>query len=132
MKLTCVQMINDYNAIKDLSERKLPFRLSLLVSRNLVTLQKEYDFYMEQERKFAWEYLVIDKDTMQVVQSAPGIFKIQEGKEEECLKSRQELDNFEFEVEIRKLPALLLEPFDFTPAQLAAIDFMIEEEEEHE
>lgn len=54
MKLTCVQMINAYNAIKDLSERKLPFRLSLLVSRNLVTLQKEYDFYMEQERKFAW------------------------------------------------------------------------------
>ena len=127
MKLTCVQMINAYNAIKDLSEQKLPFRLSLLVSRNLVTLQKEYDFYMEQERKFALEYLVIDKDTMQIVQSAPGIFKIQKGKEEECLKSRQELD-----VEIRKLPVLLLEPFDFTPAQLAAIDFMIEEEEEHE
>lgn len=66
MELTCMQMIDAYNTIKDLSEQKLPFKLSLLVSRNLATLQKEYDFYMEQERKFVFEYLIIDQVTGQI------------------------------------------------------------------
>jgi hypothetical protein len=55
-----MQMIDAYNTIKDLSEQKLPFKLSLLVSRNLSALQKEYEFYIEQEKKFVFEYLVID------------------------------------------------------------------------
>ena len=52
MELTCMQLVDAYNTVKELSEQKLPFKLSLLVSRNLAALQKEYDFYMEQERKF--------------------------------------------------------------------------------
>ena len=60
MELTCMQLVDAYNTVKELSEQKLPFKLSLLVSRNLAALQKEYDFYMEQERKFVLEYLIID------------------------------------------------------------------------
>ena len=48
------------------------------------------------------------------------------------MKAREALDNFIINVEIRKIPISMLEPFEFTPAQLLAIDFMIEEEEEHE
>ena len=132
MKLTCMQMIDAYNTIKDLSEQKLPFKLSLLVSRNLAALQKEYDFYMEQERKFVLEYLIIDQTTGQIKQVSPGVFAIQDGKYEECMKAREALDNFIMDIEIRKIPISMLEPFEFTPAQLLAIDFMIEEEEEHE
>jgi hypothetical protein len=36
------------------------------------------------------------------------------------------------DIEIQKIPISMLESFEFTPAQLLAIDFMIEEEEEHE
>lgn len=132
MELTCMQLVDAYNTVKELSEQKLPFKLSLLVSRNLAALQKEYDFYMEQERKFVLEYLIIDQDSGEIKQIQPGVFAIQDGKYEECMKAREALDNFIINVEIRKIPISMLEPFEFTPAQLLAIDFMIEEEEEHE
>ena len=132
MELTCMQLVDAYNTIKELSEQKLPFKLSLLVSRNLAALQKEYDFYMEQERKFVLEYLIIDQDSGEIKQIQPGVFAIQDGKYEECMKAREALDNFTINIEIRKIPISMLEPFEFTPAQLLAIDFMIEEEEEHE
>lgn len=132
MELTCIKMIDAYNTIKDLSEQKLPFKLSLLVSRNLAALQKEYDFYMEQEKKFVFEYLIVDQATGQIKQVQPGVFAIQDGKYEECMKAREALDNFIMNIEVRKIPISMLEPFEFTPAQLLAIDFMIEEEEEYE
>lgn len=132
MELTCMQLVDAYNTVKELSEQKLPFKLSLLVSRNLAALQKEYDFYMEQERKFVLEYLIIDQDSGEIKQIQPGVFAIQDGKYEECMKAREALDNFIVNIEIRKIPISMLEPFEFTPAQLLAIDFMIEEEEEHE
>ena len=132
MELTCMQLVDAYNTVKELSEQKLPFKLSLLVSRNLAALQKEYDFYMEQERKFVLEYLIIDQDSGEIKQIQPGVFAIQDGKYEECMKAREALDNFIINIEIRKIPISMLEPFEFTPAQLLAIDFMIEEEEEHE
>ena len=127
MELTCMQLVDAYNTVKELSEQKLPFKLSLLVSRNLAALQKEYDFYMEQERKFVLEYLIIDQDSGEIKQIQPGVFAIQDGKYEECMKAREALDNFIINIEIRKIPISMLEPFEFTPAQLLAIDFMIEE-----
>ena len=132
MELTCMQLVDAYNTVKELSEQKLPFKLSLLVSRNLAALQKEYDFYMEQERKFVLEYLIIDQDSGEIKQMQPGVFAIQDGKYEECMKAREALDNFIVNIEIRKIPISMLENIEFTPAQLAAIDFMIEEEEEHD
>ena len=60
------------------------------------------------------------------------VLPTKEGKYEECLKAREALDNFEVDIEIRKIPISMLENIEFTPAQLAAIDFMIEEEEEHD
>lgn len=130
MKLNFMQIVDAYNVVKELSEKKLPFRLSLLVSRSLTALQKEYDFYMDREREFALEYLIINPETGELEQVQPGVFRIQDGKQEDCMKARQELDTFEVECDLRKIPASMLENFEFTPAQLVAIEFMIEEDEE--
>jgi len=130
MKLNFAKLSEAYSVVKEISEQKLPFRLSLLISRNLAALQQEYDFYIDQERKFATEYLVIDQETGEFEQSQPGVFRIQEGKQEDCFKARQELDNFEAEFDIRKIPVSMLENFEFTPAQLLAIEFMIDDESE--
>lgn len=132
MQLKLMQAANAHEAIKDLAEKKLPFKLSLLISRNLAALEKEYEFYLEQERKFVLEYLVVDPKTGLIEQSQEGFFRIQDGKSEECAKARKALDDFMIDIEIQKIPISMLESFEFTPAQLLAIDFMIEEEEEHE
>lgn len=129
MKLNFAKLSEAYSVVKEISEQKLPFRLSLLMSRNLAALQKEYDFYVEQERKFALEYLIINQETGELEQMKPGVFRVQEGKHEECLKARQALDSFEAEFDIRKIPMSMLENLEFTPAQLLAIEFMIEEDD---
>lgn len=132
MKIFNKQAYDAYNVLQELVNVKLPFKVSLIISRNLKTLQKESEFYIEQEQNFVRDYLEVDPETGMLIQSAPGIFKIQEGKQDECFKAREALDNFEIEVDIKKIPLDAIENVDFTPAQLMAIEFLIEEDEDND
>lgn len=132
MKIFSRQAHDSYVILQELANTKLPFKVSLIISRNLKILQKESEFYIEQEQTFVRDYLEFDSETGELIQSAPGVFKIQEGKVEECYKARQDLDNFEVEIELKKIPLSALENVDFTPAQLMAIEFMIEEDEDND
>lgn len=130
MKILSRQAHESYLILQELANTKLPFKVSLIISRNLKILQKESEFYIEQEQNFVRDYLEFDSETGELIQTEPGVFKIQDGKVEECYKARQDLDNFEVEVELKKIPLSALETVDFTPAQLMAIEFMIEEDDE--
>lgn len=132
MKILSRQAHESYLILQELANTKLPFKVSLIISRNLKILQKESEFYIEQEQAFVRDYLEFDSETGELIQSEPGVFKIQEGKVEECYKARQDLDNFEVEIELKKIPLSALENVDFTPAQLMAIEFMIEEDEDND
>ena len=132
MKILSRQAHESYLILQELANTKLPFKVSLIISRNLKSLQKESEFYIEQEQAFVRDYLEFDSETGELIQTEPGVFKIQDGKVEECYKARQDLDNFEVEVELKKIPLSALENVDFTPAQLMAIEFMIEEDEDND
>ena len=132
MKILSRQAHESYLILQELANTKLPFKVSLIISRNLKILQKESEFYIEQEQTFVRDYLEFDSETGELIQTEPGVFKIQEGKVEECYKARQDLDNFEVEIELKKIPLSALENVDFTPAQLMAIEFMIEEDEDND
>lgn len=132
MKLLSKQTHDAYMTLQELANIKLPFKVSLIISRNLKVLQKESEFYIEQEQNFVRDYLEFDADTGNLIESAPGVFKIQEGKAEECYKARTDLDAFEVDVDIKKIPLDAIENIELTPVQLMAIEFMIEEEEEHD
>lgn len=132
MKILSRQTHEAYTTLQELANIKLPFKVSLIISRNLKTLQKESEFYIEQEQNFVRDYLEFDPETGMLIESAPGVFKIQEGKAEECYKAREDLDAFEVDVDIKKIPLDAIENVELTPAQLMAIEFMIEEEEEHD
>lgn len=114
--------------LESLQDAKMPFKLSMIVAKNLAMLKKEEEFYIDQERKFALEYLKFDAEKQEFVQNAPGVFAIQEGKEEECRKARQDLNDFTAELELRKIPLTLIEDMEFTPKQLIALEMLIEEE----
>ena len=62
------------------------------------------------------------------IQQDNNSFKIKDGLVEECIEARNELNNFEIEVNLRTIPAHLLEDMEFTPKQLAALEMLIEEE----
>lgn len=128
MTLNYTQINSLIEGFESLQDAKMPFKLSMIVAKNLAMLKKEEEFYIDQERKFAMEYLKFDAEKQEFVQNAPGVFAIQEGKEEECRKARQDLNDFTAELELRKIPLALIEDMEFTPKQLLALEMLIEEE----
>lgn len=129
MYLNFIQIGNILHACKELQEVKMPFKLSLILAKNIATLQNEYDFYIDREREFALKYLEIDEKTQQFKQISEGVFKIKEGLEEECQEARNELNNFSIDINLRMIPISLIENMDLTPAQVSGLELIIEEEE---
>lgn len=128
MTLNYNQIDTLINGLESLQDAKVPFKLGMIITKNLSALKKEEEFYIEQERKFALEYLQFDAEKQEFVQNAPGVFAIQQGKEEECRKAREDLNEFTAELELRKIPLTLIENMEFTPKQLLALEMLIEEE----
>ena len=114
---------------KELQEIKMPFKLSLILAKNISILQNEYDFYIEREREFALKYLEIDEETKQFKQISEGIFKIKDGLEQECQEARQELNEFTVDINLRMIHISLIENMDLTPAQVSGLELIIKEEE---
>lgn len=128
MEMNFQQLYTLNETLKELQETKVPFKFGLIIAKNLNLLEEEINFYIEQERKFAMEYLVINEETGELESTAPGVFKIKEGMEEECQKARTELDNFVSKIDLRTIPSSLIENMEFTPKQISALEIIIEEE----
>ena len=128
MKMNFNTMNGLINALNELQETKIPFKLGLIIAKDLSALNKEQEFYVEQERNFATKYLETDENG-QFVQDQPGAFKIKEGLEQECRDARKALDEFEIDIDLKKIPVELIESLDFTPKQLIALEAIIEEGE---
>ena len=128
MKINNVQLGALRDTFIQIKDQKMPFKLALILAKNLAILDKEYEFYIEREREFALKFLEIDPLTGKLIESAPNVIKIKSGMEEECKIAREDLDAFENELDLHMIPMTLLENLEFTPAQLAALECLIEEE----
>ena len=127
MDLNFTQISGLTEALGALKDKALPFKLSLIIAKDLALLAKETEFYIEQERKFAMDYLQRNEDGT-FVQESEGVFKIIEGKEEECRAAREELDKFTTDIDLRTIPLSLIENLELTPKQVGALELIIEEE----
>ena len=127
MKLNFIQVTEMLSVCEELKETKMPFKLSLILAKNISMLKEEQNFYIEREREFATKYLDTDENGY-FIQQDNNSFKIKDGLIEECMEARNELNNFEVEVNLRTIPVHLLENMEFTPKQLAALEMLIEEE----
>lgn len=127
MDLTFNQINSLNEALNELKDMTLPFKLSLIIAKDIALLGKEIEFYVEQERKFAMDYLQRNEDGT-FIQESEGVFKIIEGKEEECRAAREELDKFTTDIDLRMIPISLVENLELTPKQVGALEIIIEEE----
>ena len=127
MELNFKQISDLLEVFADLQTKTLPFKLSLILAKDMNLLNKELEFYMEQEKKFAEKYLATDENG-NFIQEQENVFKIKEGLVEECRAAREELNNFTTNVELRPLPMSALENLEFTPKQLTALEIIIDEE----
>ena len=127
MTLNFNQIASLLEAMNTLQEEKVPFKLGLIIAKNTAILKQEEEFYIDREREFANTHLEVDENGMFVTQGE-GIYKIKDGMEEECRTARQALNEFTCEVELRTIPVSLIENMEFTPAQLGALECIIEED----
>jgi len=127
MELNFQQMNDLIEVFTDLQTKSLPFKLSLIIAKDMNLLNKEVEFYIEQEKAFAEKYLAKDENG-NYIQERENVFKIKEDLIEECRTAREELNNFTSNVELRKLPMSALENLEFTPKQLTALEVIIDEE----
>lgn len=127
MTLNFVQITELLNAHTELKETKMPFKLSLILAKNISALESEQNFFIEREREFAMKYLDTDENG-QFIMQGENAFKIKDGMEQECMEARMELNNFESDVALRMIPVNLIENMEFTPKQLSALEMLIEEE----
>lgn len=128
MKLTFNQITSLMGAFNTLEEAKVPFKLGLLLARNIAALKKEEEFFIAKEREFALTYLEIDPATGNLIEEGNGMFRIKADKIDECREAREALNNFEVEIELRKIPASLLESMEFSVDTLMAMESLIDEE----
>lgn len=128
MTLNFVQLQEMLEGMKELANDKLPFKLSLLLAKNISLLDKEMEFYIKQEQDFALKYLATDENGM-FIQEREGVFKIKSGMEDECRKDRAELNQFTVNVDLKMIPMSLMENLVVTPKQLVALESILIEEE---
>lgn len=129
MTLNFNQISELISVMTELQDTKMPFKISLMLAKNLNLLKKEEEFYIEQEREFAQKYLEFDAKKQEFVQTAQNVFKIKDGLEQECREAREALNDFTAEIELRMIPLSAVETMEFTPKQLAALELIIAEEE---
>lgn len=127
MEMNFNQISSLSDTLGSLKDKALPFKLSLIIAKDLALLQKEFEFYIEQERQFANKYLQVDENG-RFVQESEGVFKIKDGMEDECREAREDLDKFTTNIELRKIPINLIENLELTPAQVGSLELIIEEE----
>ena len=127
MTLNFVQLQEMLEGMKELANEKLPFKLSLLLAKNIALLDKEMEFYIKQEQEFALKYLEVDEQGM-FIQEREGVFKIKKGVEEECRAARADLNQFTVNVDLKMIPMSLMDNLEVTPKQLLAIESILIEE----
>lgn len=127
MELNFRQLTDLTEVFTDLQTKALPFKISLILAKDMNLINKEVDFYIEQEQKFAQKYLETDENG-QYVQERENVFKIKEGMQEECRAAREELNNFTTNVDLKMIPMSALESLEFTPKQLQTLEMLIDEE----
>lgn len=127
MELNFRQLTDLTEAFTDLQTKALPFKISLILAKDMNLINKEVDFYIEQEQKFAQKYLETDENG-QFIQERENVFKIKEGMQEECRAAREELNNFTTNVDLKMIPMSALESLEFTPKQLQTLEMLIDEE----
>lgn len=132
MKMTLNEVLENHKSLLEISGKKLPVHFSYAVSKNLKGLTNEVKLIQEEQSKLAKEYCEKDKEG-KPKQNDKGylIFK-DNGKE--FMTEYNEYLNTEIEVEVHKIPFTEVERTEedrydiLSPAELAGIGFMIEEE----
>lgn len=126
MKLTNKKILKDAMTIGAISNKELQIKVSYALAKNISKIEKELEIYNKEREKLIEKYSVKDENDKTVIDENNQI-KIQDIYLEKWNKDIEELQNIEVEIDIHKFKLEELNGYNMTPAELMAIDYMIEE-----
>jgi len=133
MKLTNLELINAIQGIQTFSEKELPYKTTLKISKNIGILNNLLKDYNEEYHKLAEQYLIKDENGNFIEsKEKPGLFLVKENKTKEYSEKVNILNSFENEIELYKIDSEELADIKISAKTLLAIKFMINDEQEEE
>ena len=126
MKLTNKKILKDAMTIGAISNKELPIKVSYAIAKNISKLEKELQIYNQEREKLIEKYSVKDDDNKTIIDENNQI-KIQDEYLYAWNKDIKELQEIEVEIDMHKFKLEELNGYNITPAELMAIDYMIEE-----
>ena len=128
MKLTLSneKIVNTINVLGDLNNAKLPVKVAYAITKNINKINSELKAYNEEKAKLIDKYAEKDKEG-KLKTDEYGNVTLKEEYIQEWNRDMAELLSIENEIDIHMihLDDLLNSNYNISPAELAAIDFMI-------
>lgn len=126
MKITNNDLATLASAVKELSEKEMPFKTALKMSKNLKILTEKMQDLATDEKELIEKYAEVGEDGQAI--KPDGTFAIPPKCFDQYLKERKEL--MEFEVELTGLYTLAIsevESISIKPTVLSGLERIIEE-----
>ena len=128
MKLTLSneRIVNTINVLGDLNNAKLPVKVAYAITKNINKINSELKAYNEEKAKLIDKYAEKDKEG-KLKADEYGNVTLKEEYIQDWNRDIAELLSIENEIDIHmiNLDDLLNSNYNISPAELAAIDFMI-------
>lgn len=102
MKYKNIEIVNIVNFLSDISEKKLPQKISYAIMRNLDSFQKECIYYEKELNKIVESYstfFINNSDGKPLIASS-GVPVVDDDHAKDYAHDLQELVNFEIDVEV--------------------------------
>ena len=128
LNLSNERIVNTINALSKLNNAQLPIKVAYAISKNVNKIESELKVYNTEKAKLVNKYGEKDKEGKLKVGEI-GNVSLKEEHIEDYNRDIKELLSIENEMDIHmiKLDDLLNSDYNISPAELSAIDFMIEE-----
>ena len=128
LNLSNERIVNTINALGKLNNTQLPIKVAYAISKNVNKIESELKVYNTEKAKLIDKYCEKDEEGKLKIDEN-GNAALKEEYIEDYNKDIKELLSIENEIDIHmiKLDDLLNSNYDISPAELSAIDFMIEE-----
>lgn len=128
LNLSNERIVNTINVLGELNNAKLPVKVAYAITKNINKINSELKAYNEEKAKLIDKYGEKDEKGKLKVDEK-GNIPLKEEHMEEWNRDIAELLSIENEIDIHmiQLDDLLNSDYSISPAELTAIDFMIEE-----
>ena len=124
-KLTNKEILDKVNMLGDISNRKLPVKVSYALAKNISKIESELKHYNNERVKIVDKYCERDEENNLKIEN--GNYVVKEDEIENWNKDMKDLQDIEIEFDVHKFNIELLNGYDMTASEMMCIDFMIEE-----